>query len=113
MAMLDEVDSVSLAEVLLAEERGVIIDFWGTWCQPCRTLRPHLEALADEYAASWRLVAVHVESHDDLVTRYRISSTPTLVFLQSGEEVDRLVGAAAPSTIAATMVEHAPAGSGT
>ena len=103
---IDEVDGPALAEVLLAEERGVVIDFWGTWCQPCRTLRPHLERLADDFADRWRLVAVHVDQHEDLVERYGIGSTPTLVFLRGGDEVHRVVGAAPPSAIAEAMTAH-------
>ena len=51
MAAIEEISSVGqLNQVLLAEDRGVVLDFWGTWCQPCRALRPHLEQLADEHA---------------------------------------------------------------
>lgn len=104
---LDEVNGIELNKVLLAEERGVILDFWGTWCQPCRTLRPHLETLADEYSDSWRLVAIHVEENPELVDRYGIMSTPTLIFIKRGDEVHRLTGAATPSAIAEAMATHA------
>jgi thioredoxin 1 len=96
---LDEVDLVGLDEVLLAEERGVVIDFWGTWCQSCRTLRPHLEQFAGDHADQWRFVAVHADEQLDVVDRYCVMSTPTLVFVQGGDEVDRITGAATPSTI--------------
>ena len=105
---LDEVDTVALNEILLAEERGVVLDFWGTWCQPCRTLRPHLERLADEHADRWRMVAVHVESQPGLVDRFAVTSTPTLVFLRGGDEVNRLAGAVSLGEIADAMAS-APA----
>lgn len=104
---LDEVNVAELNKVLLAEERGVILDFWGTWCQPCRTLRPHLEHLADDFSDSWRLVAIHAEENPDLVDRYGVMSTPTLVFIKGGEEVHRVAGAATPSAIADAMATHA------
>ncbi len=100
---LDEVNNLQLNEVLVAEERGVIIDFWGTWCQPCRTLRPHLEDLADHFADSWRMVAVHVEENEDLVDRFEVTRTPTLVFLRQGDEVHRITGAATPAAISEAM----------
>lgn len=103
---LDEVDSSGLAEVVLAEERGVVIDFWGTWCQPCRTLRPHLERLADDFADSWRMVAVHVDEQEDLMARYEIQSTPTFVFLKAGDEVARITGAVPTGVIAEAMTTH-------
>lgn len=84
----------------------MIIDFWGTWCQPCRTLRPHLDTLADDFAEAWRVVAVHVEANEDLVERYEITATPTFIFLRAGEEVHRIAGAVAPSTLAEAMTEH-------
>lgn len=90
---IDEVGTVALNEILLAERRGIVLDFWGTWCQPCRTLRPHLERLAADHADRWRIVAVHVEEQPDLVARFDVMSTPTLIFLRSGDEVDRLAGA--------------------
>ena len=100
---LDDVDLVGLDEVLLAESRGIVIDFWGTWCQPCRTLRPLLEQVAAERADGWRFVAVHVESNPELVDRYQVMSTPTLVFVAGGDEVHRLAGAVTPSTIVETL----------
>lgn len=103
--LLDEVDSAELDRALSDEERGVIIDFWGTWCQPCRTLRPHLEQLAEDNSESWRIVAVHVENNVDLVEKYDISSTPTFVFLRGGEEVHRITGATPPSAIAQALEE--------
>lgn len=104
--VLDEVDNAGLNTILLAEERGVIIDFWGTWCQPCRTLRPHLESLADDFAESWRMVAVHVEKNEDLVDRFDVMATPTLLFIKGGDEVHRISGASTPSAIADAMASH-------
>ena len=102
--ILDEVNAAELNRVILAEERGIVIDFWGTWCQPCRTLRPHLERLAETHSDDWRLVAVHVDKHPELVDRYKVTTTPTLVFLRGGDEVHRLVGAAPPSAIDAAIL---------
>ncbi len=101
---LDEVDVAGLDEVLLAEDRGVVIDFWGTWCQPCRTLRPHLEQMASDHADRWRFVAVHADEQTELSTRYGVMSTPTLIFIDGGDEVDRIAGAATPSAIHQVLV---------
>jgi len=91
---------VHLNEIVLAESRGVVIDFWGTWCQPCRALRPHLDQLADENTESWRFVAVHVEKNVELIEKFDVQSTPTLVYLKGGEEVHRSAGAITPSGVA-------------
>lgn len=105
--ILPEVGRGELNEVLIAESRGVVIDFWGTWCQPCRSLRPHLERFADDHDENWAFVAVHVEEQPDLVERYDVMATPTLVFIRGGDEVHRIAGAATPSTIEAALIDHA------
>lgn len=103
---LEDVDLAGLNEVLLAEQRGVVIDFWGTWCQPCRTLRPHLERMATDHAGRWRFVAVHADKQMDAATRYGVMSTPTLIFVDGGVEVDRLTGSATPSAITEVLVRR-------
>jgi len=100
---MDEVGLSELNQVLLAESRGVVIDFWGTWCAPCRSLRPHLEQLAQDMSDDWRFVAVHVESHEDVVNKYEINSTPTLIFVKGGDEVHRIAGAMTPSTVSEAL----------
>ena len=105
---IDQITTTTeLAEVLLAEERDVVLEFWGTWCQPCRTLKPHLERLADEHDTTWRILAVHAEQAEALVSAYAIQSTPTLVYLSQGKEVHRSAGAVTPSQVAADLVVHA------
>ena len=96
-----------LVELLRAEPRGVVVDFWGTWCQPCRSLRPHLQQLADDHAASWRIVAVHVDEREDLVEAYAIQATPTLIYMKQGEEVYRSAGAVTPSGVAEALSTYA------
>ena len=104
---MDEVGLGELNQVLLAETRGVVIDFWGTWCSPCRALRPHLEQMATDVADDWRFVAVHVESHEELVEKYDVRSTPTLVFLRGGDELHRIAGAMTPSTVSEALATYA------
>ena len=103
---IDEITGIgALDEVILAEDRGVVIDFWGTWCQPCRSLRPHLEQLADEHSSDWRFVAVHAENNAELVERFGVQSTPTLVYVKQGHEVHRSTGAITPSGVAADLAQ--------
>ncbi len=102
--IIDEITTTAeLNRIILGENRGVVLDFWGTWCQPCRSLRPHLENLADDHRDRWRVVAVHCEESPSLVDAYDVQSTPTLVYLRNGEEVARTTGAVTPSSIAETM----------
>lgn len=101
---IDEITTTAeLNRIILGEHRGVVLDFWGTWCQPCRSLRPHLERLADDHRDRWRVIAVHCEESPSLVDAYDVRSTPTLVFLRDGDEVDRTTGAVTPSSIAGKL----------
>ena len=105
---IEEITGADELESLLAvEDRGVVLDFWGTWCQPCRSLRPHLEQLASEHGEQWRVVAVHAEESADLVERYGVQATPTIVYLHAGEEVHRSTGAVTPSRVAQDLADHA------
>ena len=104
---VDEVEGLgALDEILEAEDRGVVLDFWGTWCQPCRALRPHLEQLAADHGEKWRFVAVHIENNIDAVERYKVTSTPTLIYMRNGDEVHRTSGAVTPSTVDDALLTH-------
>lgn len=92
-------EAAELEEVIRTEDRGVLVEFWGTWCRPCRVLQPHLERLARDHAEEWRFVAVHVDKSPDLVEAWSVMATPTLVFLRDGEERHRTAGAVTPSMI--------------
>ncbi len=106
MAIEEITSQAELSSLIDAESRGIVVDFWGTWCQPCRSLRPHLETLGDEFCADWKIVAVHVENDVDLVDQYGVQSTPTIVYLRDGVEVHRTAGSVTPSGVASALKEH-------
>ena len=84
---------------LLESEKLVIVDFWATWCGPCRMLSPLLDEVEEEMADRIVVVKVNVDDADEIAMRYRIMSIPTLVFVKNGQMVDRTVGAMAKSTL--------------
>jgi putative thioredoxin len=71
----------------------VIVDFWATWCRPCKVLSPLLEKLAVEAKGAFRLARVDVDQNPNLAMRYGIRSIPTLKAFSNGEVVNELVGA--------------------
>ncbi len=99
MTTIGEVDQTQLNEVLLAEDRAVLIDFWSQWCAPCLRLRPHLEKLADTYSDRVRMVAIDVEKHESAKDAYDVMSLPTLLLMKGGDTVHRFVGPTLPSTV--------------
>ena len=84
---------------LLESEKLVIVDFWATWCGPCRMLSPLLDEVEEEMADRIVVVKVNVDDADEIAMRYRIMSIPTLIFFKNGQMVDRSVGAMPKSAL--------------
>ena len=82
------------ADVLQASmQQPVLIDFWATWCGPCKTLGPILEKLAAEFAGGFRLAKVDVDKEQQLAGYFQIKSVPTVMLVKGGEIVDGFPGA--------------------
>ena len=69
-----------------------MVDFWASWCGPCKMLSPVVEAIADQYAGRALVGKVNVDEEPDLAARFGVMSIPTVVFLKNGREFDRKVG---------------------
>ena len=78
-------------EVLLAKE-PVLVDFWATWCGPCRMLAPVIEEIANEYAGKVKVGKVNVDDERELALEYGVSSIPTVMVFQNGEVKQTSVG---------------------
>ena len=84
---------------LLQSEKLVIVDFWATWCGPCRMLSPLLDEVEAEMEDQVEVVKVNVDDADEIAMRYRIMSIPTLLFFKNSQMVDRSVGAMPKSAL--------------
>jgi thioredoxin len=92
-------DSTFAAEV----ERSpvpVVVDMWAPWCGPCRSMEPVIEELASEMAGRVRFAKLNVDENPGTASRFGVRSIPTLVVLQGGREIDRIVGAQPKTEIA-------------
>lgn len=72
----------------------LVLDFWATWCGPCRTISPILTELSQQFEGKVILGKCDVEDNDDLAAEFGIRNIPTVLFFKNGELVDKYVGAA-------------------
>ena len=94
-----EITDANFQEVVLNSDRPVLVDFWATWCGPCRTVGPIVDELATELEGRAVVGKVNVDSNSDTPLTYEIRSIPTLLIFKNGEIVDKLVGAVPKSQL--------------
>lgn len=85
---------------LLAGDKPVVIDFWATWCGPCRIVSPIIDELATEYEGRAVIGKCDVEESNDLAMEYGIRSIPAVLFFKNGELVDKQIGSASKAVYA-------------
>ena len=88
-----EITTQNFDEVI-SQGKPVLMDFWATWCGPCKRLGPIIEELAAEYDGKAVVGKCDIEENDDLTEKFGIMNVPIVVFLKDGKEVDRVVGLA-------------------
>lgn len=104
MAM--KLDSSNFDSVLATKNTPVMVDFWATWCGPCRMVAPVIEQVAEEYEGRAIVGKVDVDECGDLAMRYGVMSIPTVMVFVNGQPVAKQVGAA-PKTTYAAMLDQA------
>lgn len=91
---------------VLQAERPVLVDFWAEWCAPCRMIAPTVEAVAEQYAESARVVKINVDENPAAAQRYGIKGIPTLILFRNGKEAERVVGAVGKEALARLLDKH-------
>jgi thioredoxin 2 len=96
-------NSSEFDELVRTSRAPILVDFWASWCGPCRTVAPELEKLARDHAGSVIVAKVNTEELPEVATRFGIRSIPTMIVFRDGKESGRLSGAMPASDIAAQL----------
>ena len=79
---------------VLKSDKPVIVDFWASWCMPCKMIAPIIEEIARENKDRYKVAKLNIDDAMDIATDYTVMNIPTLVFFNNGAEVARMVGVA-------------------
>jgi thioredoxin 1 len=102
IAVTDE----SFAQDVLANERPVLVDFWATWCGPCRMVAPVLEEIATERAEDLTIAKIDIDANPDTARNFQVISIPTMILFKGGEPVKRIVGAKSKAALLRELADQ-------
>lgn len=102
--MAKEVTDATFSD-FLSSDKPVLIDFWATWCGPCKMMAPVIEEVADEYSDKLLVGKLDVDQNPEMAQKYTIMSIPTLLVFKNGECVKQLVGYRSKTDLVAQLAD--------
>lgn len=94
-------------QALEKDPKPTFVDFWATWCGPCRAMEPAFEKLAENYSGQYNFAKVNVDEEPELAGRFGIRSIPTLILVKEGKVAEQLIGARPYGELAKVLDAHA------
>ncbi len=101
-----EITDETFETEVLKEEKLTLVDFWATWCGPCRKLSPVIDELANEFTDKVKFVKIKADENLQTAQKYSISGVPCLLIFKNGEPVERIVNIVPKSIIINNLNKH-------
>jgi thioredoxin 1 len=101
-----ELSDQNFEQEVLKSPQPVLVDFWATWCAPCRMLAPTVESIAEEYTGRAKVGKLNVDENILVTSRYGIRSIPTLLLFKEGQVQEQVVGATSKDVISKLLDKH-------
>ncbi len=101
-----EVTAQNFQQEVLDSETPVLVDFWATWCGPCKMIAPIVDELAVEYEDKLRVGKLDADAHQSILQQYRIMAIPTLILFKDGAVAVRIQGFRPKGALEAELIPH-------
>lgn len=106
MTNIKDVTDASFKAEVLESDLPTLVDFWATWCPPCKALTPVIEALANEYKGRFKMVKIDSDDNQLTSVKYGVKALPTLLIFRNGNVVAQIVGALPKAKLEAELKKH-------